>query len=446
MNPRDIETRRQRRWLLRTALLGSGLAGLQALATGLPRSVFTRGLGALDAHAAGSTPQYLILLTSNAGDPVNAGAPGIHGVRGVVANPQPSMAGRTIDLGPVRTSAAAPWASLPQWTLDRTAVIHHRTYQNAHNLYSKVMGLVGSARNRSGNGSEHLSSLISSELAGPLGTAQQEPIRLAMGREPLSFEGRAIQNLAPSTLADLLTPDADDAGVLELARLRDQSLDAVYRIATEYGTPRQQRLIDRLAHTRDQARELDLGLVDRFSSIDGDDTSNQLSAALTLLMMNVSPVVTVTVEWGGDNHSDPGLEEEAAGMVSGFEILREFYEELETSPLRDRVTVAYFGVFGRTLASRGTYGRDHNLNHHTMTIMGDRVSPGVYGGVTPIGEDFGATAMDSASGASVDEGDIPTTETLEAAGRTLARAVGVTDAAIDQRIQGGRVIRAAIRS
>ncbi|MEN0063352.1 MAG: DUF1501 domain-containing protein [Myxococcota bacterium] len=433
-----------RRNLLRTALLGPGYLGLRALATGLPAGVFgAMGLAALDARAASPrAPQYLLLLTSQDGEALNCNAPGTYGIDGIDHNPDPAMAETPVSFGDIITTAAAPWAGLPQSMRDRTAVLHHRTYQNAHPQYQKVLGLVGSARMPDGTGTEHLPSLIASELCDGLGTVQRAPIRVD-GKGSLVFEGRPIQGILPSTLADLFAvPEAGDA--LRLADLRDQALDDIYRIAKDHGTPSQRDLIDRFVLSHDQVRSLDQTLVGQLAAITDDSRRSQLQAALTLFLMNLTPVVALTLEFSGDNHSDSNLTDERDETVASMTLLAEFFTDLEASPLRDRLVVANLDVFGRTLVRNSSGGRDHNLNHHTMMICGSVVQPGVFGGVAPSGNDFGATSIDSVTGATSDNADIPVDETLEAAAKTLCAVCGVPNATIDQRIVGGKVIEAII--
>ncbi|HSI04594.1 MAG TPA: hypothetical protein VLC93_08965, partial [Myxococcota bacterium] len=97
----------------------------------------------------------------------------------------------------------------------------------------------------------------------------------------------------------------------------------------------------------------------------------------------------------------------------------------------------------RTLKMVGD-GRSHNQEHHVMTIIGRRAKGGVYGGVAQGTRDFGATAIDSESGASRTTADIPADETLQGAAKTLAAAVGLSSERIGVRINGGRVITAAV--
>lgn len=434
-----------RRQALRTALFGSGLVGLRALATGLPVGVFgSMGLAALDAKAASiREPQYLLMITSSRGEPLNANAPGTYGVDGIDHNPHPEMAETPLTFGSVATTAAAPWATLPQWMRDRTAVVHHRTYQNAHPQYAKVMRLVGSAKQADGSGSEFLPSLIASETSSLLGTVQREPIRMSGNNEELGFEGRPVARIRPSTLADVFeVPEGDEE--IALASIRSTALDDINRLVKERGTPSQRRLLDQFASSREQVQALDETLLSRLSNITGDGPDQQLAAALTLFLMNLAPAVTVKVDFGGDNHGDGNLTDERDEHVESFALLRDFFDDLDASPLRDRVVVSNLDVFGRRLERNNGGGRDHNLNHHVMLISGAGVSPGIIGAVAPSGNDFGATAIDSVTGEGYEGADIPESETLEAASKTLATVCGVAPEAVERRIEGGKVLQSVV--
>ncbi len=432
-----------RRDALKAAILGTGMVGLKSIATGLPTWAFTHGLTDTRVWAAEpASPKFLLLITSNLGDPFNANVPGMYGGDGVVNNPQATMTETAMRLGAVDTSAARPWASLPQWVLDRTAFVHHRTYQNAHPQYQKVMGLVGSAKNDEGNGTEHIASLISSEMTPLLGTIQEEPV--ALGRNSLSFRGAQLQSIQPSTLAEIFA--APEGRGLELAEIRAGAIDELYALAKKDGSRSQVAWIDRYVTSRRQVEQLDSTLVERFSAIENNDPINQLRAALTLFMMRLTSVATVHIPFGGDSHFDADLIKEADETVAALQTLKTFYDELENSPLRDQLVVANLNVFGRTLKKKNTEGRDHNLNHHAMMITGAGVGAGVYGGLEPSGNDIGATDIDSATGAGVAGGDIPKNESLEATSKTLATIIGVPDEAIERRIIGGKIIAPLIAS
>ena len=112
--------------------------------------------------------------------------------------------------------------------------------------------------------------------------------------------------------------------------------------------------------------------------------------------------------------------------------------------MQDKLTVANLSVFGRTLAQKGTRGRNHNLNHHVMMISGANVNAGVIGSIARSGNDFGATGIDSVTGAGSDDADIPANETLEGATKTLGCALGISADRIDTRISAGKIIQAAL--
>ncbi|MCA9706163.1 MAG: DUF1501 domain-containing protein [Myxococcales bacterium] len=431
-----------RRTMLKNALFGSSFLGLRAVASGIPMAALMTGR-IPEAQAEGDytdEPQSLILFTSQAGDPFNANTPGCYtGVSGVHNNPHPEMAPTNMMLGDQATKAAKPWAEVPQDVLDRTAFIHHRTYLNTHPAYAKVLSLVGSAKAPGGNGSDMVASVYSSELSETLGTIQQEPISLSKGE--LSFQGRALQSLRPSMLREMFAPL--DGLQLDLQLLRDQTLDDMHAQLREGGTHAQKVWLDRHALSREQVRSIDESLLQRFADLDNDNTNNQIRAAVTLILMKVSPVIAIQIPFGGDNHKDTDLADERDQTVSGVASWRFIFEELAAAGLQDQVTVANLNVFGRTLRNQGSSkGRDHNLNHHVMAITGKHVRGGVMGGIEPSGNDFGATSIDSVTGAS--GGDIPPEQTLEAAAHTLGRALGIPQDRLDARIDNGTPILAAL--
>ncbi|MEM9452559.1 MAG: DUF1501 domain-containing protein [Myxococcota bacterium] len=431
-----------RRNMLKTALLGSGFIGLRSMATGIPAAVLLSGK-IPEAHAEdfSSEPQSLILFTSQRGDPFNANVPGCYtGVDGVHNNPHPQMAPTDLMLGDYSTRAARPWSEAPQAVLDRTTFIHHRTYLNTHPGYTKVLGLVGSAKAPGGNGSDMVASVYSSELAEALGTIQQEPISLTT-RSELSFQGRALQSLRPSMLRQIFAPRADLQ--LQLQQLRDQTLDDLHEQLRDGGTHAQKVWLDRHALSRDQVRSIDESLLERFTTLDNDSADNQIRAAITLILMKVSPVIAIEIPFGGDNHGDNDLSQERDETVSGVASWRLIFEELTAAGLQDQVTVANLNVFGRTLRNQGNNkGRDHNLNHHVMSITGKHIRGSVAGGIEPSGNDYGATSIDSVTGAS--GGDIPVEETLEAAAHTLGRALGIAQDRLDERIANGTPILSSL--
>jgi hypothetical protein len=150
---------------------------------------------------------------------------------------------------------------------------------------------------------------------------------------------------------------------------------------------------------------------------------------VTLIQMNVTPVLSVQIPFGGDNHSDGNLAAETAQTQTGVGTIASLMSQLQTAGLQDQVSFLSLNVFGRTLLvnSPGTSaanGRNHNPNHQVSLAIGKPFLGGVIGGVARVGADYGATAIQSSTGASSSSGDIPAVETLGAFAQTVLQAFG----------------------
>lgn len=430
-----------RRKLLQSAVFGAGLVGLKSLATGLPISWFRGGV----LHAAEpAPPSFLILATVNSGDPFNANAPGAF-VAGTEHGSDPGLAPTSVTLGSSTAIGAQRWSLVPQDLRSRMSFIHHRTYSNAHPDYGKVQGLLGAAKARTGNGQEMIASLFAQENAKPLNTIQTEPVPL--GTELMTYQSRPLANLKPVDLKSLFASPQDLAAKLQ--KLRDTEIDTLYAGLKANGTRYQRAFLDRFALGRDQARQLGTGLGALLSRLPLDPAkqnspADQLLAAVALLQMKVTPAVSVHLPFGGDNHNDLDLTDEASQTLASIGNIEFLWSELKNAGIQEQVTFAVFNVFGRTLKRNTRGGRDHNGNHHAMLLFGPKVRGSVIGGIAPDGRDFSATAIDSKSGASTPNGDIQPLESLESAAKTLGTALGVPSDVLDHRIQGGKVISAAL--
>ncbi len=433
----NASTRRQ---LLQSAVFGAGLVGLKSLATGLPVSWFRGELQAAEPPP----PSFLILATVNSGDPFNANAPGAF-VAGTEHGADPGLAPTAVTLGAAVATGAQRWSLVPEDLRARMSFIHHRTYSNAHPDYGKVQGLLGAAKAKTGNGQEMLSSLFAQENATPLTTIQSEPVPL--GNELITYQSRPLANLKPVDLKSLFASPQDLAAKLQ--KLRDAELDTMYANLKANGTRYQRAFLDRFALGREQARQLGTGLGSLLARLPLDPAkqnspADQLLAAVALIRMKVTPAVTVHLPFGGDNHNDADLTDEASQTISSIGNIEFLWQELKSAGIQDQVTFAVFNVFGRTLKRNTRGGRDHNGNHHAMLLFGPKVRGSVIGGIAPDGRDFSATAIDSQTGASAANGDIAPLESLESAAKTLGSALGVPSDVLASRIQGGKVISAAL--
>jgi hypothetical protein len=427
-----------RRSLLKKTVFGAGTFGLRALATGLPASFLSRPLAARADDFTCSDKnraQYLIISTSSAGDPLNANVPGTYDFPDIAHSPDPRMAATDFTLGGTPARAAAVWATLPQWVLDRTSFIHHATLTNNHANLPKVMRLMGATAKQ-----EMLPSIIAKFLAPCFGTVQVDPVSAGAG-DILTIDGRDLPNVAPTGLRDLLAHP--NTPLMRLQAVRDTGLDEIHTLLKEQGTPAQRNYLDSLVTSRRQARSLGTDLVDMLGAIKSDGVDGQVVAAVALIKMNVSPVITIRIPFGGDNHTDLDLaKSEAPQHESGVQQIAALWAALQAAGLQDRVTFAAYNVFGRTLKKNGTAGRDHWGSHHATVLMGKNVKAGIVGGLEPKANDYYATSIDSRTGGK--GGDIPFAETLAAMAKTVGAAVGVQPAALDRYISGGKVVSGAI--
>lgn len=395
----------------------------------------------------------LILSCSAAGDPVNTNAPGTYlepdadGVAPIHPD-DPALAPTPLILGDsAPVMAARPWSELTESTRSRMAFLHHGTYTNVHSNHPKVMRLMGGMKDN-----DMLVSFFAAQLAEALGTTQQEPLSVGANSsgELLSFQGRTLSNVTPVALKTALGESGMSNSNPGLLALRDQTVNELHDIYREHGTASQRRLLDRFVVTREEAASLDLTFLERLGDITGNGVESEIIAATVLAAMNVAPVITLHIPFGGDNHTDGGLRTEVAQNVSGVANLQALVDSVEEFGLSRRVMIGSFNVFGRKLlpqmSGSNIVGRDHNGLHHTTVLIGDDVRPGVYGGVERSGVDYAAQSIDSATGAGIPDGmgDIPHDQTMESVAKTMGCLLGISADEETTKIDGGKVIESVI--
>jgi hypothetical protein len=466
----------------RQGLLGlfGGTLGLKAFVTGLPAWYLMnpRRATAQDlqcAITARANLQYLVLSVSSNGDPLNCNVPGTYEATTIVHPTQTTMEQVPITLGDKSYGAALPWADptvlsptdmamgvatpatgqLSSAVLARTAFFHHRTGTTVHGDQPKVMKLLGDM-----SGGEMVVSAYAKHLATCFNTVQAAPISVgARGNssELVSFAGRTLPSISPTQLKQLLTGSRNDPLVRARA-LRDQALNQLNQLAKDDGSTIQKLFLDKLATSQTQVRALAEQLGTTLNAITADDVNGQALAAAALISANVTPVVTIRIGFGGDNHTDANLQAEADQHVTGVRGIQQVMTALGTLTdaagvsLTERVTFATMNVFGRNLngiqkvTDRG--GRDHYGNHSVMVMIGKNVKPGVYGGVVAgTNGTYSAGDIDAATGAQVTGGDVPAAKSHAAAVRTLGAALGIPDAVAAGDYTagaGGKVVTGAL--
>lgn len=432
-----------RRQALLTGLFGAGALGLRAMATGLPAWLLADPLRAkADPRACpGADPiaaTYVILVTNQDGDPLNANVPGTYESPDIYHSPNGQMLPTNMSLGGRSYVAARPWATLDPAILARTCFFHHGTYTINHGNHPKVLGLMGAVRRQ-----EMLVSLLAKNLAPCLGTIQSEPV--VISNNLVTYEGRVLPILSPPDLSALLS--GPNSPLLQLQKVRDSDMDRLNALFKKNGTAAQRAILDQHAQSQQQARALSSLLLDNLSSVRGTSRADLNVTAAVLLKMNVSPVVTMSYSWGGDNHSDPGLNFEANETVASVSAISNLMTRLREFGLQDRVTFVAQNVFGRTLSRKvrgNTDGRDHHGTHHCSVMIGPRLRGSVIGGLELVGLEYQAQAISSQTGQGGPSGDISFADTLGAVGKTLGAAVGVDQSVLESQITQGKVVTAAL--
>jgi hypothetical protein len=449
-----------RRQALLTTLFGAGAVGLRALATGLPVSFLLNPRKALADPNCTPMPgkaKYIVMSTSAGGDPINRNCPGTYEDPNLKYHPtQATMAPASVTLKGQTYQAATPWGQLQNASnfggvnmADRTVFFHMATNTPIHPNEPQVLQLMGATQQH-----EMLPSLLAKAVAPSLCTVQPQPLAVGANgpAEALMYAGAALPIIPPTALKDtLLNP----AGPLsQLQSIRDQTMNSIYGIYRNEATKPQQQFIDQLVTSQQQVRSLNQQVLGQLGALSKDPVMAQIQAAVTLIQLQVAPLISIHIPFGGDNHSDPGLTKEATETVSGVGYIVSLLQALQSAKdahgvsLQDQVMFMTLNVFGRTHVNNGsqlcTDGSGHNGNHHVAVCIGAPFQGGVVGGVAPVknslGNDYGATAINSKTGAP--NGDIAATDTLAAFGMTMLAAVGGDPSVIMS--QTGKVVSSAL--
>ncbi len=430
-----------RRQLLLSSLAGAGLVGLRAMATGLPVSFLLNPKKALaDGSCGNAAAQYLILSMSANGDALNTNVPGTYDLpasfaAGTVNHSDPTdmtMTATPLTIGGKKWTAAKPWSTLPQATLDRTVFFHHLTGTANHGELGRVMELFGALRR-----GQWLPSYFAKNMQTCFNTVQPQPVTI--GGEQLSFEGQYLPKLTPTGLKAVLSAPKDLQ--LTLQQLRDDTLNKLNATLKENrsATTAERAYMDNMAHAQTDLRTMIQQVAADLSTIQSDDAPNQVIAAALLIKMNVTPVVTIHLPFSGDNHTDNNFTNEATQTNASVNNIKALMAKLTTYGLQDKVTFASLNVFGRTFETLN--GRGHNASHSIGLMIGKPFKGGVVGGIVPGGH---AADIDSASGSAMENGDVPAANSLASLAKTLGMGIGLTQAQVDDQITSGLAIRSVI--
>jgi hypothetical protein len=464
-----------RRNALKTMLFGAGYVGLRSLATGLPVSFLLNPRKALadapctPAMGCSNAAQYFIMSTSGLGDPINASVPGTYENSSIHHSPSSDMVATKFTMAGQSVTAAKPWSQLDQSVLDKMTFWHLMTNTPIHPAEPEVLRLMDVT-----TGPEMLPSIIAKLMAPCLCTLQTEPVCLGASSpsESLTFNGEALPIIPPLSLKDTLTNPTGPLTTLQ--KVRDQTMNSLYSLYLKGATPAQKSYVDSLITSQAQARDINPTFLGQLGMIGDNLVGSQIQAAITLIQMGVSPVISIHIPFGGDNHSDMGLATETMqtlgldttlgysgsgpGSGSGVPAIGQLMTALagakfpNGTPLIDKVTFMSLNVFGRTLIQNGgtgnpaTNGRGHNPNHQVSITIGNAFKGGVVGGIAEVDGDIGCTGINPTTGGIATTGGISAATTLASFGQTVLAATGVPTSTINQLIPIGSVITGALAS
>jgi len=426
-----------RRQALFASLFGAGGIALRAAATGLPTWFLANPLDAraddMACSAAADRSQFLVASASSAGDSISCNCPGTYEVPDIIHPSQTEFAKTAFKLGSKDVQAAQVWSTLSESVLSRSNFFHHSTGGIVHGDHPKVMRFQGRS-----TGGEMWPSIYAKHLAKCLGTVLAEPVAIGAAGNALEFvaySGRTLPTVSPLQLKQLLTGSKTDP-LANLRQLRDQTLDDLNVLFKTTASSPQAKFLDAMASSQAQVRLLSESLASTLAAIKDDRVQGQALAAAALIAAKVSPVVTLHIPFGGDNHEDGDLYDEWFDHTDhdstkrGVPGLQAVMDALASLELADKATFASMNVFGRDLSGtakvEGRAGRDHFGNHSVMLMCGKYVNPGVTGGASLISNGvYGASDIDSATGAAVTGGDITRGDSHVAAAKTLGVALGI---------------------
>ena len=438
-----MTSRLNRRKFVACLFAAGGGLGLRSMLLGLPRPFLLNR-----AMAAPGAENFLLFSSARSGDPINANAPGsyVTGVDHATEFTSPV----TFMLGDQAVSGAAPWANLSSDFRARLQFIHHASNSSAHTESAKVLKINGTLRSENGNGVEMLPSAIAQHLSPRLGTVMEKPIAIGKTKPvPISYRGIPQTPLGSADLASLASNDVPEE-LKNMMAFRDSQLDALYGELKGSGTPSQRNFLDQHVKSRDQARQLSGNLEKLLEDAralcndDPDPIKDELIAAVAILASRTAPVAVLNLPFGGDNHNDPDLVREVTQTESSIQNIECMWNMVKGLGIGDKTTFALLNVFGRTLKTNQSGGRDHNRHHSVMLLAGPCIKGGVTGGLVVNSEGVGeATGINSSDGSS-NNPDIPKEATLSSAAKTMMKSCGLTNEEISTRlgdkVESGRVV------
>jgi len=426
-----------RREVLLRGLLGAIWVGLRAAATGLPASLLLDPLRAsAEPSIRGSTAQagrFLVLSLSTCGDPLNANVPGSYVAPDIIHAADPRLAATTISIAGHKHQAAAAWKQLPQRLLDRTVFFHHATLKTSHPSLPELLKVA--------DDNECAPVLFATQLSRKLDTVQSQPLLLGAD-EVIAVGGKRLSGVRPTELRDTLL--GLGSPLPALASLRDSTMARLQYLRKKTSNAALGKALSAQSLSTQQAQALGDRLAADLSAIRNDGPEAQVIAAAVAVRLGIAPVVAIHIPFGGDNHFDGGLRQEAEEIHSGIGHVASLWSHLSAYGVAERSCFAQLSVFGRTLKRDGRTGRDHWPLHNAALLMGAPFKGGVVGGLIARDGDYAAQSIDSRTGIASERGDIEVAASQSSVLRTLGQGLGIEVTLLEKKLPGSKPVRSSL--
>lgn len=452
-----------RRHFVKGGLSGILANSLRAAVTGVPLSFLTSGT--VSAAGTGS-PRFLVIATSDRGEPLNIYGPGSFSskandaasrishadlniapaeysrvINGIKYNAIDFNNGANLSLGKETVKAARVWGALNQGMRDNLVSFWHNTNVNGHSEYRDILSVNLAMKDAEGGKSEHVAAAIAQELSPLLGTATNTPV--VLGNGPHTTNGVPLNNYRASSLKLAFDNNNSLVAPSGFSALYTSTVNKMFKEVKSNGTSTQMKFLDQHIASRQEAISLGDQMGELLSKVGNGNTAlDQMTVALAMFKAKLTPVVVVKSQWGGDNHAGRNVYWEVEQTLESIDTLNKFYDLANSQGMGDQIAYAELSIFGRTAKlSKKNGGRDHSGKFTNGLIYGTNLRGGMVGGLQPFRNDEVETSALNSTTGGTDKPDVAQKDTFESYIKTMMLATGVPEDRCDVRMPNGKIVR-----
>lgn len=243
-------------------------------------------------------------------------------------------------LGGVSYKAAAPWMKLPSELLDRTTFWHIATGTPIHPREPDGLRLMGAT---------YASDAPFADRAAGRAVPRNRAAAADRDRRKVPVGGAYVRGRPTSdhARASAQSDPGDAAGQARgSARPANDTLDKLYDLYRKEATPAEQVYIDGLVRSEREVRGIEQDLLAELESITDNSIDSQITAAVSLIRMNIAPVLSINIPFGGDNHHDENLANETEQTLVGVD--KVLVGKVRIDPEREIAANKIAALLGRT--------------------------------------------------------------------------------------------------